>query len=132
MKHKQRVEQVGFSTDGLLAWTAVDNDLTVWDTIAGEQVTPALTASGNLQSIANSPDGRRFVVATAEGTPRIWDLHPTLYSNEDLHSIARALSAHTLVQGTSSLRPLSQAEMHAAWGYARELLSAWEPVPNGK
>jgi WD40 repeat protein len=126
MKHKQRVDQVGFSADGLLAWATVDNDLTVWDTVVGERVTPELSASGNPRIVTSSADGRRFIVATADGTPRIWDLHPALHSGKDLRNIARVLSAHTLVTGTSALRPLSLKETQAAWKSARQFLGAWE------
>ncbi len=125
LKHKQRVDQVGFSADGLLAWTKVNNDLTFWDTIVGEQVTPPLTASGDPRIIISSPDGRRFIAATAEGNPRIWDLHPALHSNADLATIARAVSAHTLVTDTCALRALSVEEVRAAWKTARPWLGAW-------
>ena len=127
MKHKQRVDQVGFSADGLLAWTKVDNDLTIWDTIAGEQVTPPLTGSADPRIVVGSPDGRRFVAAAADGNPRIWDLHPALQSSEELRSIACALSAHTLVLGTCALRALSAEEMRAAWKTAQPWLGSWNP-----
>lgn len=125
MKHKQRVDQVGFSTDGLLVWTAVDNDLTFWDTIAGEQVTPPLAAPSNPRIVVSSADGRRFIVATAEGTPRIWDVSATLFTDDKLRAQARALSAHALVSGTSALRPLTLLEMRAAWEEAREAIGGW-------
>ncbi len=125
LKHKQRVDLVGFSADGLLAWTKVNNDITFWDTIVGEQVTPPLTASGDPIIVIGTPDGRRFIAATAEGKPRIWDLHPTLHSTEDLATIARALSAHTLVTDTCALRALSAEEVRASWKAARPWLGAW-------
>jgi WD40 repeat protein len=46
----------------------------VWDAITGRPVTPRLPFEGRLIAASFSPDGRRILVAGADGKPRLWDL----------------------------------------------------------
>jgi WD40 repeat protein len=126
MRHPQQVRECGFSADGLLIWVLADNDVVVWDTIAGEQVTPGLRHPRNPHFIAGSADARHIAVVGSRGSPRIWNLGAETLATADLQHIAHALSAHTLVPGSGSLRPLLPLEAQTAWEKARPHLSGWK------
>lgn len=126
MRHPQKVNMCGFTADGALVWGLADNDVTVWETAAGEQVSPHLRHSRNPASIVSSADGRHLaVVGASKDAPRIWDLRPETYSTGELREIAHTLSAHTIVGGSSSLRPLTPEEAKRAWRVSRPLLGGW-------
>jgi WD40 repeat protein len=125
MRHPQQVSDLGFSADGLLLWALADSDLIVWDTLAGEQVTPRLRHYCAPAFIATNAGARRIAMLGRTGKPRIWDLRAETRPTSELHSIAHALSAHTLVAGSSALRPLLPMEALTAWRNARASLGAW-------
>ncbi len=126
MRHPQKVNMCGFSADGLLVWGLADSDVTVWETAAGEQVSPHLRHPKTPVAITSSADGRHLaVVGATKEIARIWDFRADNFSTPDLREIARTLSAHTIVAGSSSLRPLSPEEARSAWSISRPILGGW-------
>ena len=126
IKHIQKVSGVGFSKDGLLMWTLADKDIIVWSTISGEPLTPQLRQIRFPTAIMMCGENdRSLAVVAARAAPRMWSLQPDLRSPDELRSIAMALSSHAVVDGTSSLRPLTLVEMRSAWESARKALNAW-------
>lgn len=125
MHHPQKVDQCGFSADGLLIWTTSGNDVTVWESIAGEQVTPRLRHPRIPSFVVGSADGRHLAVIGVKEEVRLWDLQPEAAPTPALHQIARTLSAHAIVPGSSALRPLQPEEARSAWEASRGLLGSW-------
>lgn len=124
--HPQKISAVGFSKDGLLMWSLADKDIAVWSAVSGEPITPRLRQRNVPDAITlSSGNGRELAVACTKSPPRIWNLNPIPRPPAELANLAQALSAHTLVGGTSALRPLSKSEMRAAWEAARQALGAW-------
>jgi hypothetical protein len=65
------------------------------------------------------------VIGGSKDIARIWDLRADNFSTAEMREIARTLSAHTIVPGSSSLRPLSPEEARSAWRISRPILGGW-------
>lgn len=125
MRHPQKIDRCGFTSDGLLLWALADSDIIIWDTIAGEQVTPRLRHPRYPLFISTSADARHLAMLGNKGGTRIWDLSPDEHTHAELNAIARALSAHGIVPGSGSLSPLPLEEAKAAWKSTRAILGGW-------
>lgn len=112
--HRQHVRRTGFSPDGAIVWAFDDDDLTLWDTSSAEQIGARLRHPGDPQAIVWSADSRLIATAGKKYRTRIWDCTPDTRSPEVLAAVARYLSAHTLIPGTSDLRGLTLDETRAA------------------
>jgi WD40 repeat protein len=86
---------VEWSRDGawLLAWGSDQNrwgEARVWDALNGQAVSPPLRHRGRVKQAAFSPDGRRVVTVSHDGTARLWDAatgepaSPVLRHNEQV------------------------------------------------
>ena len=126
IQHGQKVATVGFSKDGLLMWSLADKEIVVWSTVSGEVISPRLRQSKTPIAITMATgNGRELAVVCPKAFPTMWSLSADLRPPAELANIAHALSAHAVVGGTSALRPLTMAEMRAAWESARQAIGAW-------
>ncbi len=126
IQHGQKVATVGFSKDGLLMWSLADKEIVVWSTVSGEVISPRLRQSKTPIAITMATgNGRELAVVCPKAFPTMWSLSADLRPPAELANIAHALSAHAVVGGTSALRPLTMAEMRAAWESVRQAIGAW-------
>jgi WD40 repeat protein/tRNA A-37 threonylcarbamoyl transferase component Bud32 len=125
IKLAQKIAALGFSPNGLLVWSVADKEISVFDSLTGEPVTPRLLQMRNPLVVAMSPESQELVTVIDRESPRAWDLRGDAHSAAELRSVAHALSSHALVHGTSALRALSLVELRAAWEQAQKIVHAW-------
>lgn len=66
---------IAFSPGGLLAAGSEDGKVVLWDVRSGEQLGPPIqVASGPIDPISFSPDGRRFAASSSDQTATLWDI----------------------------------------------------------
>lgn len=112
--HRQQVERVGFSPDGAIVWSMDDDDITLWDTASAKPIGARLRHPGDVQALSWSPDSRLLATAGQKLNARLWDCTPDTRPPEVLAAVARYLSAHTLLPGTSDLRSITLEETREA------------------
>jgi WD40 repeat protein len=85
LRHGARVTLASFGPDGRQVVTAcADETVRVWDAATGRPVSPLLRHGdpvtlpvkdkSQITSVAFHPDGRRLIVASQDGTTRVWEL----------------------------------------------------------
>lgn len=112
--HRQQVERVGFSPDAAIVWSMDDDDITLWDTASAKPIGARLRHPGDVSAISWSPDSRLLVTVGKKMNARLWDCTPDPRPPEVLAAVARYLSAHTILPGTSDLRSITLEETRAA------------------
>jgi eukaryotic-like serine/threonine-protein kinase len=117
LRQVQQINDLGFSADGLLLWTRAARNVIVWDTASGEPVTaPYFTSATKCFVAMNS--GRLLTLDSDKHLPSTYDLSADPRPAEELAAVARALSSHKLIPGTTVLAPLSIEESRAVWEVA--------------
>jgi WD40 repeat protein len=123
LRHDGNLYEIQFSADGRRIVTASgDATARVWDATTGEALTPPLRHGAWVVHAAFSPDGTRIVTSCSDGIARVWDVSKASGTLDDLVARAKMLSSHVL-DGTTSLRPLTSVELSNAWWQVRGLPS---------
>ncbi len=113
-------EAIAFSPDGGLVATGTSYGATrAWDSRTGEAVTPDLRHGGAITVVTFSPDGRKLLSASKDGTVRILDLTPEEGPLDRLRLVAAVLAARK-IDATGSLVPMDPAEFEARWKELQE------------
>jgi WD40 repeat protein len=121
LRHDGNLYDVQFSPDSRRVVTASgDATARVWDAATGEALTPPLRHGAWVVHAAFSPDGTRIVTSCSDGMARVWDASKASGTLDELLVRAQLLSSHAL-DGTTSLRPLTSAELSNAWQRVRGL-----------
>ncbi len=68
---------VSFSSDSHRVVTAVGQSAQVWKWRTGQPVTGLFGHTNHIMTVSFSPDGRRVLTASLDGTARIWDVAPS-------------------------------------------------------
>ncbi|HEX4610435.1 MAG TPA: hypothetical protein VH092_19755 [Urbifossiella sp.] len=69
---------------------------------------------GLLRPTTFSPDGRRVVTETRDGTARVWDISPDVRPGADLVALAQLRSGHR-INDTGTAVPLAAADLARLW-----------------
>ncbi len=72
LKHLAHVQSVSFSPDGTRI-AAGGRDSKVWDATTGQEISTLKGPTGQVNSIASSPDGKRVVTVSESGGVQLWD-----------------------------------------------------------
>jgi len=70
-----RIRTAALSHDGRLIAVATGHEVRLVQTSNGQFVDPVLPAGGQVHAIVFSPDDRRVLVASEDGTARVWPIH---------------------------------------------------------
>jgi tetratricopeptide (TPR) repeat protein len=73
LKHSGRFVQASFLAGDCRALITLDQVARVWNVSRGAPVTPLLLHRGRVVSGMFSPDGRRLITTSDDGTARVWD-----------------------------------------------------------
>ena len=87
--HTQVISDLDFNEDGsLLASSATDGAVTIWDTQTGEIIEPVMYGFESPNSIAFNPDGSLLAVGSSDNTISLWDTttHKKVGNNYDGHT----------------------------------------------
>jgi WD40 repeat protein len=135
--HNERINAVGFSTDGSLFWSRTGRLLHLWDAKTGDAASPVLRhvgpprpapgrrTSGGL--ITNDDEEvhvawnseNRIATCDASGGTNVWNADSGMRPIQEMEAFARVLSMHRIDPG-GGLIPLTREELDDAWKQVRQ------------
>jgi WD40 repeat protein len=116
---------VAFSADGSRLATAAGSSAQVWDTASGRAVTAPLRHGGFVRAVQFSPDGRKLLSASEDGTVQLWDPETGHPVSEPMRHGARVMNAEFSPDG-SQVVTFSSDKAVRIW----EVTQAPLPVPD--
>jgi len=116
---------VTFSSDGSRLATAAGSSAQVWDSTSGRAVTAPLRHGGLVRAVQFSPDGRKLLSASDDGTVRLWDPETGHLISEPMRHGARVMDAQFSPDG-SQVVTFSSDKAVRIW----EVTQAPLPVPD--
>lgn len=119
-----RKRAVAFSLDGSRLATMAGNSVQVWNPATGHAVTTPLRHGGLVRAVLFSPDGRKLLTASEDGTARFWDPETGHPVSEPMRHGARVTSAEFSPDGTRVVTTSADMAVRV-W----EVTSAPLPVP---
>ena len=119
---------VAFSPDGSRLATAAGSSAQVWDTASGRPVTPPLRHGGLVRAVQFSPDGRKLLSASDDGTARLWDPETGHPMSEPMRHGARVVDAEFSPDGSRALT-LSSDKSVRIWEVTQAPLPAPDWLP---
>jgi WD40 repeat protein len=117
-------DSVSFSPDGSRLATVAGNAAQIWDPSTGHAVTPLLRHRQLVRVAHFSPDGRKLLTGSEDGTTRIWDTESGYPIGEPLHHGSLVWSAEFSPDGSQVLTSSPDKQVRI-W----EVISAPLPVP---
>ena len=103
--HTDWVSSVAFSSQGVLASGSLDRTIKLWDVQTGTRTAIFEARSGNVFSVAFSPDGTKLASGLGDGTVVLWDIATenatTLEGHtDDVNSVSFSPDGTTLSSGS--------------------------------
>jgi WD40 repeat protein len=105
LEHPGSVEQVGFSSDGLMLLTRSGRSVLLWEARTGKQLGKPLEHPATVESAQFTPDGLRVITVGADRIVRVWStttnhlIAPPLEHSSPVTAAAVSTDGSTIITG---------------------------------